>query len=299
MLWGGGGGAVEGDFKGEGGSNVDPQSKEGGGGGAVEWVTACFPLICCPWQPHSLFLSFSFPFFPPIFSFSHCTSNYICLMHILTAFFSSLLASTVSPSLSSKPELCFFSLFLSSASSLMTFFSPNDHFFSSSPTPFRIPSLSLSRSFWLSSRCTLVPSNLLLSLSEWVCGWHSDDRHTARTHCYCHYPQCTTLTRMLKFLQPDSSMLVDWFVSGDKVTTARCLTGAHTDATLSSSLSPGSMTSLSVHANKQAHLSFKQKHDVENQLGKKLLKISSERHLIQPIALVEMFAHHLQISKHA
>lgn len=39
----------EGDFKGEGGSNGDPQREEGDGG--VEWVTACFPLVCCPWQP--------------------------------------------------------------------------------------------------------------------------------------------------------------------------------------------------------------------------------------------------------
>ena len=112
----------------------------------------------------------------------------------------------------------------------MTFFTPNDHFFffcflcflffsfffvffflpaptPSAPRPFS-PFLSDSnQNSSLSPPSPLVPSDLSLSSSEWAFRRHSDD--CQKSAVSCHYPQCTALTRLLKFLWPDSPMLVD------------------------------------------------------------------------------------------
>ena len=202
-----------------------------------------------------LFLCFLFSFFSPFCLLQ--TKLYLFNAH--PNYFPLLPTGspTISPSLSSAPESCGVSSpFLSSRSSHDFLFPPNDHFFYSPshsallPRPlYRDPvPLSYSRLHFLkkkkkrkkksslSSWSPLVPSSLPLSLSEWVCGWHSDDRHTARTHCDRRYPQCTTPKGLLIFppaRQPHATWLA--FVSGDKVTPMCWLTGEHTDATLTSS----------------------------------------------------------------
>lgn len=152
-------------------------------------MTACFPLVCCPWQPYYLLLSLSsflvFSFFFFFLPFASCKPNYISLMYILTTFLSSPAGPpTISPSLSSAPESCgVSSRFLSSHGSHDFLFPPNDHLFYS-PSPSaptaslrQIPSRSLFPSAFkkkkkkssLSSWSLLAPSSLPLSSSEWVC----------------------------------------------------------------------------------------------------------------------------------
>lgn len=95
------GGGEERAIKGEGGSNADSESEESSRSG-VECVTACFPFVCRPWQPRLCL--FIFLFFIAFFF----KSNYSSIMHIVTAFFSSPLASTILL-LSSTPDSCHFS----------------------------------------------------------------------------------------------------------------------------------------------------------------------------------------------
>lgn len=135
-------------------------------------------------------------------------------MHILTAFFSSPLASTSLP-LSSTPDSCHFSspfhlpaflwllYFLMAISFLPSYLLLPSCF---SPRVWDFQTKALTLLLW--PPCIICSP--LLFLSEWVCGWLSDDRHTATRHRYRRRPPCTPLYGLLKSLQPDSR-----FVRGD------------------------------------------------------------------------------------
>ena len=134
----------------------------GGGGGGVAWVTACFPLVCCPWQPYIPLLS------PFVFVFTLFSSLkallYSSLIPVSTSLFSSPLPRLSHPS---------FNWVLLLLSNVLFF---------------------IFLSFFISSSVFC-----LLSSSERLWGWHSDDRHAAGAHAaVCHFPQGAS---HLKFLQ--------------------------------------------------------------------------------------------------
>lgn len=170
MLSGGGGG-LERDFKGEGGSNTDPESEEGSRGGEVAgvggWVcdsTFSISLLSLATTYSPLLL-----FFLLFFTFSLLqTKLYLYNAHP-NCFFLLPAGHNVSPLLLSTPESCSFSSpFLSSLFILMTFLLPNDHFFfsfPSAPTPSRPNPVSLLFFGTFKQKSSLSSSSHLVSFS--------------------------------------------------------------------------------------------------------------------------------------